>query len=165
VKGESVIGVIFDKEKEKVLLIKRMDVPVFVLPGGGIEADESPEEAMCREIKEETGLEVKIIRKIGEYSPQNRLTRFTHLFECDPIGGDLKTGQETKELNFYPLHALPKLIPPPFRRWIFDATTCHSFIRKPIEGATYLDLIRSIIFHPILVLRFFLSKWGMPLNR
>ncbi|NBO24836.1 MAG: NUDIX hydrolase, partial [Chlamydiae bacterium] len=42
--------------KEKVLLIKRRDVPVFALPGGGVESNESAEEAAIREMGEETGL-------------------------------------------------------------------------------------------------------------
>jgi ADP-ribose pyrophosphatase YjhB (NUDIX family) len=54
----------------KILLIKRGTVVFrgyWALPGGKVEAEETVEEAIVREVKEETGLKVEIIRKIGEY--------------------------------------------------------------------------------------------------
>ncbi len=42
-------AVVFDDEKRNVLLVKRRDVPVWVLPGGGIDPGESPEDAAVRE--------------------------------------------------------------------------------------------------------------------
>ncbi len=40
----------FDKNK-KLLFVKRRDVPVWVVPGGGIEKGETPKEAFARELK------------------------------------------------------------------------------------------------------------------
>ena len=61
---------IIEFPNNKVLLIKR-GTPVFrgywALPGGKVDDGETVEEAMVREIKEETGLIVEIIKKIGEY--------------------------------------------------------------------------------------------------
>ena len=56
----SVYGVLI--EDEKVLLSKQWDG--YDLPGGGIKIDETIEEALVREFKEETGLEVKPIKPI-----------------------------------------------------------------------------------------------------
>ena len=47
-------------EAGKVLLIKRRDFGVWLLPGGGIDAGESAAEAAVREAQEETGLEVEL---------------------------------------------------------------------------------------------------------
>jgi 8-oxo-dGTP diphosphatase len=61
---------IIEFPNNKVLLIKR-GTPVFrgywALPGGKVEDGETVEEAMVREIREETGLTVEIVKKIGEY--------------------------------------------------------------------------------------------------
>ena len=65
---ESVNGIIFSEDRSEILLIKRRDVPVWVLPGGGIDKEETPDEAILREMEEETGYKVKLSRKIGEYT-------------------------------------------------------------------------------------------------
>ena len=68
-RGNTAIAIIEFPDK-KILLIKR-GTPVFrgywALPGGKVEDGETVEEAVVREVKEETGLKVKIMRKIGEY--------------------------------------------------------------------------------------------------
>jgi 8-oxo-dGTP diphosphatase len=54
----------------KILLIKRGTIVFrgfWALPGGKIDVGETVEEAVVREVKEEIGLKVKILRKIGEY--------------------------------------------------------------------------------------------------
>ncbi len=101
------IGIIFSKDKKEVLLVKRCDVAVWVLPGGGIEEDESPESAVCREVWEETGLKVQVARKIAFYTPLNKLASPTHLFECTPVDGALQTGCETREIAYFSLDKLP----------------------------------------------------------
>jgi 8-oxo-dGTP pyrophosphatase MutT (NUDIX family) len=72
-KNQSVIACIFSENKKKVLLTKRKDVPVWVLPGGGIEDNETIENAIIREVKEETGFDVgSIAALIAAMSPQQR---------------------------------------------------------------------------------------------
>src|SRR5882672_2254732 len=89
-KPESVAGIVFSLDRSQVLLILRRDVPVWVLPGGGIDAGESPEDASIREILEETGLSVKVDRLVGHYTPVNRLTKRTNLYECSAVSGNLR---------------------------------------------------------------------------
>ena len=91
---ESVAGIVFSPDRSSVLLIQRRDVPVWVLPGGGIEPLESAEDAAVREILEETGFTVKADRLVGEYTPINRLSKRTHLYECSILGGEAALSAE-----------------------------------------------------------------------
>ena len=151
-------------EDSKILLIKRRDIPVWVLPGGGIDAGESPESAACREMEEETGYQVKIVRKIAEYSPTNRLAKLTHFFEVAVLDGAPKTGAETRAVEFFELNQLP-ILPPPYRHWIADAAARHkTVLRKNVEGVNYSTLLKLLLQHPVLVGRFLLTKMGIHIN-
>src|SRR5665213_1684209 len=100
---ESIAGAVFSPDRTAVLLILRRDVPVWVLPGGGIDRGESPIEATIREILEETGLTVKMDRLIGSYYPINKLAKKTLLYECSVISGQPSISNETKDVKFFPL--------------------------------------------------------------
>src|SRR5690348_13581593 len=101
---QAVFGVVFNEDRSEVLLIKRRDIPVWVFPGGGLDQGETPEEGAVREVLEETGFEVRIVRKIAEYLPVNWMTQFTHVFECQRVQGALTLGSETKDIRFFPLN-------------------------------------------------------------
>jgi len=55
--------VIYIVHNNKILLVNHPRYGVWVAPGGHIELDEEPEEALYREVKEETGLEIELITK------------------------------------------------------------------------------------------------------
>ncbi len=160
----SVIGAIFSPDRTKILLIKRRDIPVWVLPGGGIEKDESSEDAILREIFEETGFTVKIKRLVGTYLPINRLSNPTKLYECTILSGIATLSSETKDICFFPLSNLPNLIPPPFKEWIHDAYTIQEPVHHYLKSVNYRTLLLSFFKHPLLVIRFLLSKVGIHIN-
>src|SRR5512139_1202444 len=59
----------------KLVLIRRKNPPFqghFALPGGFVELGETVETAAVREAKEETGLDVELIRLLGVYSEPSR---------------------------------------------------------------------------------------------
>jgi 8-oxo-dGTP pyrophosphatase MutT (NUDIX family) len=60
---EGTMAFVFDKSRNKILLVKRRDIPVWVIPGGRVEKGETSERAAVRETKEESGFDIKIIRK------------------------------------------------------------------------------------------------------
>lgn len=63
----------------------------FVFPGGGQEENETFEEGTLREIKEEFGIDVKIVRKLyEEYSEKFDQTTIYYL--CKYISGEFGTG-------------------------------------------------------------------------
>lgn len=74
-------GLLFDEANRIALLL--MDQNGYhKLPGGGIEESETPEEAFCREIKEETGCLCKIIDKIGIVEEHKGHNHFLHVSYC-----------------------------------------------------------------------------------
>lgn len=161
--NDSVAGVLFNPERTAVLLIQRRDVPVWVLPGGGIDPGELPQDSVIREILEETGLTVKAERLVGVYLPINRLAKRTKLYECTFVSGTPTLSNETKGVSFFPISRLP-LLPPPYREWIEDATKVGPPLIKPLISVTYSVLLKHFVRHPILVIRFLLSRLGFAIN-
>jgi len=162
---DSVIALIFQDDMTRILIIKRRDVPVWVLPGGGIEEKETPEEAVMREVYEETGLGVSVKRKVCVYTPVNRFTPFTHVFECNINEGEPRTGQETKAIGFFSVKQLPKMFFPIHRDMLNDALLRKpEIIHKKLKQASYWNLVKYFFRHPILTLRFALSQAGFPIN-
>lgn len=164
-KEQSVTAVIFSNDRKKTLLVKRRDVPVWVLPGGGVEENESLETAIIREIFEETGYKVKILKKIGEYIPINKLSKYTHLYECEILSGEASISDETKDVKFFDIENLPKLIPPPYPEWIEDGyRNDKKLIIRKLTSVNYFSLIKNLFLHPMLVIRFLLTKIGLTIN-
>jgi len=75
--GHTVDAVIQDDD-QNVILIKRRYAPYkgkYALPGGFIKYNEDSEQALIREVREETNLAVEIIKKIGTYDQKGRNPR------------------------------------------------------------------------------------------
>lgn len=161
---ECVIGIVFNPSKSEVLLTRRRDVPIWVLPGGGIEEGESPEEALIREVSEETGLQVSIARKTGYYYPINRLAGPTHVFECLTTTGTPQLSPETCSIAFFPLSQLPKIFFPVHHDWLNDALENIVLVRKPIDRVTYLEVFKYFLQHPLITIRALLARLGLPIN-
>jgi ADP-ribose pyrophosphatase YjhB (NUDIX family) len=102
-------GAVFN-EVGHLLLVKRSDDRKWCLPTGWIEPSEVPEEAVVREVKEETGLDVRADGLIAVH-PQpagaygNPHSHYTLLYHCVQTGGTLTTSHETLELGYFPPNA------------------------------------------------------------
>ena len=85
-----------------------------------MEVGETVDEALCREVREETGLEVKVERLVGVYSkPQKQEVVLT--FRCRITGGTLQPTEEARENRYFESDALPHNILPKHRQRIEDA--------------------------------------------
>ncbi|MDK2795439.1 MAG: 8-oxo-dGTP diphosphatase [Archaeoglobaceae archaeon] len=99
----------------KIVLIKRKNEPYknyYALPGGIVEYGETVENAVLREVKEETGLEGKIHSLVGVYSDPKRDPRGHFVSVCFIVlstGGELRSGTDAKEVSLFSLDKLPKL--------------------------------------------------------
>ncbi len=92
-------------EDKSVLLVKRSNPPFkdyWSLPGGFVEYGETAEEAVKREVREETGLEIKPIKLIGVYSDPKRDPRghvISIAFLAKVVGGKVTVSPETREIR------------------------------------------------------------------
>lgn len=160
--GSSVIA--FDKNGKQIVMVKRRDIPIWVIPGGGIEDAESPEEAAIREAAEESGFEVKIVRKVAEYTHVGSHKR-NHLFEAVIIGGGARINSEAKEVKLFDLNKLPEPRHPHLDIWLADLQqNSKSVIKRDIQGFTIRQALRQIHKHPIMVIKFILTRLGIHLN-
>jgi ADP-ribose pyrophosphatase len=103
-------AVLFNSEKNQVLLTRRTDNGMWCLPGGMIDPGETVAEGCAREILEETGLKVRITRFTGIYSDPNQLVIYpdntqAHIialnFEVDLLGGEMRLSNETDDIRFF----------------------------------------------------------------
>ena len=73
-------------------VIKRKDFQeYYTFPGGGLEEGETPEEGTIREIKEELGIEVRIIKKMYEMKSE-RFNQLEIFYLCEYVSGKFGTG-------------------------------------------------------------------------
>lgn len=105
-------------EEGRVLLTRRRDNGQWRLPSGGMEAGESVEEAILREVFEETGLRVRVKRLIGVYSDPHQLVIYADgikvqivaiHFEAEIVGGTLGLSDETSDFGYYSLKEMEGL--------------------------------------------------------
>ncbi len=75
----------------EILLVNHRKLGVWLYPGGHVECDESPDETVVREVKEETGLDVRIVsdRDVSLSSPETGVSVLhqPHIIWSERIGG------------------------------------------------------------------------------
>lgn len=103
-----------------ILLAHRRDIDWWNLPGGGMEAGETVDEALRREVYEETGLEIEVGQLVGVYSkPQKQ--EVVLAFRCQVRAGEPRETDETSECRYFPADALPSNTLPKHRERVEDA--------------------------------------------
>lgn len=111
-------AVLFDEAHEKVFLTRRTDNGLWCLPGGAMDPGENIEEACVREVFEETGLRVQVVRLIGIYSSPDWLVEYPDgkrvqivavSFETRLEGGELTINREVSEFGYFSLAEIETL--------------------------------------------------------
>ena len=105
--SQGAAAVIFDSDGRVLLVREAYDRRRWSLPGGALEAGETPEDAAARETFEETGLHVSIEHHIGTYTLDNGFT--AHAFRCVILDGEpqVPSSGEIDEVAWWSAKALP----------------------------------------------------------
>jgi 8-oxo-dGTP diphosphatase len=126
------------QNSSSILLIKRSKDPYknqFALPGGFVNKGETIEEAIKREVYEETSLEVHPIDILGVYSDPKRDPRghmMTVVFIVLVIRGNPSAGDDAKEISWIPIEKINDI------KIAFDhKLVIHDYLRWKKEGGTY----------------------------
>ena len=101
-----------------ILLLRRKDNDKWTMPGGTLDFGESLTDCAVREVREETGLQIRITGLIGTYSDPHVLIaysdgevrqEFTLVYAAEIESGDLQIDEESKEFRWVPLAAALEL--------------------------------------------------------
>ncbi len=120
-RGELVVVQAVIRSPDGVLLTVRSDLRGWELPGGNLRAGEDEFEALRREVREETGLEVGIERRVGDYVRTGFRPHVARVYVCRVQGGRLRPSRETPRVRWFPPDALPRTLFPWYRRPLAQA--------------------------------------------
>ena len=91
-----IVDTIVQDDAGKVLMLRRAHWPEGKLDflGGFVDEGEEIEAAAIREVREESGLKVKLVQKLGVYDYTDRGEKRLHVFKGEVTGGSLKNSNE-----------------------------------------------------------------------
>jgi ADP-ribose pyrophosphatase YjhB (NUDIX family) len=108
----------------RYLLARRADIDWWNLVGGGLEYDETPEEGLAREAREEIGAEIEVVRLVGVYAkPPKREIVLTYLCRLAPGSPEPSTSEEVSEVALFTAANLPEDMLPKHRQRVLDAAS------------------------------------------
>ncbi|QEA33195.1 NUDIX domain-containing protein [Leuconostoc carnosum] len=136
----SAYGVLWNEKHDAILLEKRWDSDVgWCFPGGYLEYGDSPMQAVVREFKEETGLDVEVVRMLGLSTNLTAKNSWGDAqetigvgFEVRQLGGILKKdGTETIDLQFVNVSPEPKMFVPEAQKTLHRVLTDNEVSDRP----------------------------------
>ncbi|MGA2580220.1 MAG: NUDIX hydrolase [Bryobacteraceae bacterium] len=99
----------------RILLVEERADGAWSLPGGWAEVEESPAESTAREVREESGYEVRTVKLLALYDrnrhghPPIPFHSYKIVFQCEVIGGAPALSHETSGVDWFAEDALPPL--------------------------------------------------------
>jgi ADP-ribose pyrophosphatase YjhB (NUDIX family) len=108
-------GAVFRPDDGKVLLVRETADGFWTLPGGWADVNDSPSGAVRREIEQEAGFRVRVIKLAALYdrNAHGHTPSLHHswkaFFLCEIVGGEARGSYETDGVDFFAPDALPPL--------------------------------------------------------
>jgi len=127
----SVAAAIFDESGKNVLLIKRRDNGRWEPPGGVLELDETIEEGLRREVREETGAEIEVGPLTGVYKNMARGI-LALVFRGTATTEPLTQTTEAAEIAWHSLDEIARLTAQAFAIRVTDAVAITT--RTPVRS-------------------------------
>jgi ADP-ribose pyrophosphatase YjhB (NUDIX family) len=99
----------------KVLLVRERLDGLWTLPGGWADINESPSEAVLKEIEQESGFRARVVKLAALYDRQRQghgptlFHSWKAFFVCEITGGEPRGSYETDAVEFFDLNALPPM--------------------------------------------------------
>ena len=107
------VDIIIELDDKGIILIKRKNPPYgWAIPGGFVDYGESLENAAMREAKEETSLDIELIKQFHTYSDPKRDKRF-HTISTVYIAkanGEPKAADDAADVGIFKENNLPEPI-------------------------------------------------------
>ena len=131
----------FVLQQDKILLVKERSDGLWTLPGGFVDVNEAPYEAVVRETLEESGFLVKpcnllaLWDKLKHDHPLAWPHIYKCIFHCELISGEPQVNLEISAIDFFSMDNLPPLSTP--RITAKQLTTLYQLVKSP--GPTLFD--------------------------
>lgn len=156
------VAAFVQNEKDEILLIKRGVEPQkgkWALPSGFIEQTELPEEAVIRELKEETGIRGSVQKLLGVHIEPTEVYGNVLLlgYEISPVGYKPRPKSDTQEVRFFPLNKLPNI---PF-------ASHRAIIKQGLEKESknsYIEILKSKITEAVITKTVLYYKGSMGID-
>lgn len=119
----------------RILLVKEKADGAWSLPGGWADVGYSPSEVAVKEVKEESGFDVRAVRLLGilDKSKHGHPPTPIHVYKifllCEIVGGRAEEGMETSQVGFFREDDLPALSTE--RVTAEQIHTCFDYLRNP----------------------------------
>ena len=106
------VGAAVGNDQGEMLLVQRADSGVWLYPTGWADVGYSAAEVVVKEVEEETGIEVEVVRLIavldGLRIGMSRIPLYSLVFQCRAVGGQLEAHPlETADVGWFALDQLP----------------------------------------------------------
>jgi len=120
---------------DKILLVRERSDGKWTLPGGWADVNETPSQAVEKEIEQESGYTAKAVKLAAIYdrrihnSPPSIFYIYKLFFVCELTGGAPRISNETDAVEFFPLDKLPELSTGRAVQWQIERMFAHHYDR------------------------------------